>query len=50
MKALMMPITLYALCYLISLDIFDSKVLKPPPLVKKKHYLKLFSVTSCTGL
>ena len=50
MKALRMPITPYTLFYLMLLDIFDSKILKPPPLVKKKHYLKLFSITSCTNL
>ena len=50
MKALVMSITPYTLFYLMSLDIFDSKKLKPPPLVKKKHYLKPFRVTSCTDL
>ena len=42
MKALMMPTTLYTLFYLMSLDIFDSKRLKLPPLVKKKTLSKTF--------
>ena len=49
--SLMKALILHTLFYLMSLDIIDSKTLKPPPQEKKnKNTETFFSITSCTNL